>query len=354
MQIDAVMKSELPRYDPQRSYAWNYDHAPDPVEFIAATVPGNWAFCGIPVSSPLGIPAGPLLNGRWILYYAGLGFDVLTYKTVRSTLRTCYDPPNLQPVACGQLDGSEGELRAADRMAGSWAVSFGMPSNDPDVWRKDIEQTRARLPDDKVLSVSVVGTVQDGWTTDDLASDYAQCARWAVDSGADCVETNFSCPNVSTCDGQLFQNATQAGVVAKAVRERIGRVPFIVKVGHVTRRSDAEELLNALVPDVTAVALTNSVATKVLGEHNEYLFDGQPRGICGEGILDASIQQTRLFADVIQDRGMPLELIGVGGIRHANDVRRYLESGANTVHVATSAMVNPGVGLEIRSELAKQ
>ena len=353
MQKDPVMKSDLPRYDPQRSYAWNYDHAPDPVEFNAATVPGDWTFCGISVGSPLGIPAGPLLNGRWILYYASLGFDVLTYKTVRSTFRTCYEPPNLQPVACAQLDGSESELKAADRMTGSWAVSFGMPSNDPDVWRKDIEQTRARLPDGKVLSVSVVGTVQNGWTTDDLASDYAQCARWAVDAGADCVETNFSCPNVSTCDGQLFQNPAQAGVISQAVRERIGGVPFIVKVGHVTRRGDAEGLLNALVPNVTAIALTNSVATKVRGKRDELLFDGQPRGICGEGILDASIQQTRLFADVMKERGLPLELIGVGGVRHANDVRRYLEAGAHAVHLATSAMVNPGVGLEIRSELTE-
>ena len=40
--------------------------------------------------------------------------------------------------------------------------------------------------------------------------DYAQCARWAVESGADCVEANFSCPNVATCDGQLYQDARQA------------------------------------------------------------------------------------------------------------------------------------------------
>ena len=47
----------------------------------------------------------------------------------------------------------------------------------------------------KLLVVSVVGTVQDGWSMDDLADDYARCARWAVESGADAVETNFSCPS---------------------------------------------------------------------------------------------------------------------------------------------------------------
>ena len=49
--------------------------------------PRRRQFCGIPVQSPLGIPAGPLLNSRWLLYYASLGFDVLTYKTVRSSAR---------------------------------------------------------------------------------------------------------------------------------------------------------------------------------------------------------------------------------------------------------------------------
>ena len=78
------------RYDPSQTYAWNYDHAPDPVPADEPPVPGSWTYCGRPVGSPLAIAAGPLLNGRWCLYYAGLGFDVVTYKTVRSGLRPCY------------------------------------------------------------------------------------------------------------------------------------------------------------------------------------------------------------------------------------------------------------------------
>src|SRR5205809_4625652 len=96
---------DLPRYDPTKTYDWNYDHAPPVLKFDAPPVLGPWEFCGLRVSSPLGIAAGPLLNGRWVLYYAGLGFDVLTYKTVRSRPRPCYPLPNLQPVLCGQLQG---------------------------------------------------------------------------------------------------------------------------------------------------------------------------------------------------------------------------------------------------------
>src|SRR5687768_10572930 len=104
----------LSRYDRGQTYAWNYSHAPDPIDVPLAPVHGDWRFCGLPVGSPLGVPAGPLLNGRWCLYYASLGFDVLTYKTVRSRERACYPLPNLQPVACEQLFGGERELPAID------------------------------------------------------------------------------------------------------------------------------------------------------------------------------------------------------------------------------------------------
>ena len=125
----------LPRYDRSQTYRWNYEHAPAPVDVDVPPVTGEFTFCGLPVDSPLGMPAGPLLNGAWVLYYASLGFDVLTYKTVRSRARECYNLPNLQPVECGDLFGGEANLPATDDApAGkptSWAVSFGMPSAAP-------------------------------------------------------------------------------------------------------------------------------------------------------------------------------------------------------------------------------
>src|SRR5687768_6242035 len=103
----------LPRYDPAQTYAWNYEHAPAPVVIDEPSVPGQWDFCGLPVPSPLGVAAGPLLNGRWVLYYASLGFDVLTYKTVRSGERASYPLPNLQPVEADSVRGGGEVLRAA-------------------------------------------------------------------------------------------------------------------------------------------------------------------------------------------------------------------------------------------------
>ncbi len=342
---------DLPRYARDRSYEWNYQHAPDPVEIDAPRVPGSWRFCGLKVDSPLGVPAGPLLNGRWVRYYASLGFDVLTYKTVRSRPRECYPLPNLQPVDCGQLAAAPPELPAADAMRGSWAVAFGMPSQPPEVWRADVEETRRLLPKGKLLSVSVVGSMQEGWTLDDLADDYARCAKWAVESGADCVETNFSCPNVATCDGQLYQDFTSAALVAERVRQAVDKTPYIIKIGHLPRRDDAARLLEAVSPHADALAMTNSIATKVRGADGKLLFEGQKRGVCGVATRTASIEQVRTFAESMAAGAGSMRLIGVGGAACADDVRAYLAAGAEAVHLATAAMTNPGVALEIRKQL---
>jgi dihydroorotate dehydrogenase (NAD+) catalytic subunit len=351
---------DLPRYDSGQSYDWNYDHAPE--IHVAPKLPpmpgapdSRWRFCGLPVDSPLGVAAGPLLNGRWLLYYASLGFDVLTYKTVRSAARSCYPMPNLLPVNCeplgGQVNQSVQSLPAAHSMNGTWAVSFGMPSKPPDVWRADIAETRRRLPTGKILSVSVVGTAQDRWTLDQLADDYAACARWAVEAGADAIEANFSCPNVRSRDGQLYQQPADAAIVASRLRDAIGGTPLVIKVGCVSNDDAAARLLEALVPSISGLAMTNSVATTVHDANGKVLFEGAKRGICGRAILEASLAQVERFAR-LRDRQSPaLSIVGCGGIGTAEDVRRYLSAGANSVHLATAAMVDPSVALRIRGEL---
>lgn len=347
----------LPHYDIRQTYQWNYENAPEPVTQEQPTVPGRWSFCGLPVSSPLGIPAGPLLNGKWVLYYASLGFDVLTYKTVRSTSRACYPLPNLQPVDTPSLSGSTQRVKISSDMQGSWAVSFGMPSASPDVWQKDVEQTRNQLPDNKILSVSVVGSIQPGWSLDDLADDYALCAKWAIQSGADCIETNFSCPNVCTQDGQLYQQPEAAALVASRVKEVTGSIPYLIKIGHVPDHTQAQELLQAILPYASGIVMTNSVAASVSDQRGNAMFGGEQRGICGQATKAASLKQLKIFAQQIRempDKTASPDLISCGGISTASDVKAFLAAGAQATHLATAAMCDPLVGFKIRKALAEE
>lgn len=338
------------KYDWSKSYDWNYENPPESFpDEVESDFPGEWDFCGLKVPSPLGVPAGPLLNGNWCLYYAALGFDVLTYKTVRTSQRTCFPVPNLLPVNVDVIKNSDGCVEATDHMEKNWAVSFGMPSALPNVWRKDVELTRERLPDHKVLCVSVVGSDETGWTLDDLAADYAKAAQWAVESGADCIEANFSCPNVSSCDGQLYLDAKSARRVASAIRQSIGERPLILKIGHVQSDQDINDLLDAVGEIVSAFSMTNTIASRVR-QDAKLQFDGQPRGISGAAIRAESVRQVCRFSKAIRDRKLVTKLVGVGGVFHAEDVRQYLNAGAHACQVATALMVDPRVGLCIRRD----
>ena len=104
-------------YDVAQTYQWNYDHGPRIAEALLnrtpADVPGPFELAGLRLNSPLGVAAGPLLNARWIEAYAKLGFDFLTYKTVRTRARPCYALPNWVFVETRELterDTREGRV----------------------------------------------------------------------------------------------------------------------------------------------------------------------------------------------------------------------------------------------------
>lgn len=342
------------RYNIAESYDWNYDHAPAEAprsHDAPAPVPGAWTFCGLPVASPLGMPAGPLLNSRWILYYAALGFDVLTYKTVRSCYRASYAPPNLLPVDGPALTGEGTELSAAGAphrdSTHSWAISFGMPSKDPAEWRADVERARRGLGPGQVLSVSVVASPEAGWSMKMLADDFARCAVWAAEAGAQVVEANLSCPNVCTKEADLYLAPEAAAEIAESIRARLPReVPLALKIGLFPDEEQAAALVSAVAPFAAALATTNSISAKVSGH-----FGGVKRGIGGAVTTRRCLEELRMLARVIAGQGASLRLIGVGGIMTAQDVRERLAAGAEHVHLATAPMLNPEIALTIRKQL---
>ena len=347
------------KYDPQQTWRSNLADAPAlPAEFRSTPpVPGDWTLCGLPMDSPLGIPAGPLLDSRWLLHYANLGFDWLVYKTVRTVERECYALPNLLPVDSTQLSNSGAVVNRAGTMRDTWAVSFGMPSQSPGKWREDVAFAKDNLPAGKLLMVSVVGTqdpaVSSGEASlEQLADDFAKCAMWAAESGADIVEANLSCPNVSTCDGQLYQQPASAALVAGRIRAAIGCKPLVLKIGLMQDLDRASSLLKSVEPFANGLAMTNSIAARVRDESGKYHFDGQARGICGDAIRQQSTRQVAEFHGLIQEQQYALDLIGIGGISTTDHVQSYLSSGAAAVGMATSAMMNPRVALEIRNCLA--
>jgi dihydroorotate dehydrogenase (NAD+) catalytic subunit len=156
----------------------------------------------------------------------------------------------------------------------------------------------------------------------------------------------------TSADGQLYHQSQAAGTVAARLREEIGSIPLLIKIGHVTDEPSATGLAKALAPYADALVMINCIAATVLDEHHKPLFDGQRRGIAGEAIGQAVVDQVRLFARVIRQNALKLKIVGGGGIATAQHVREHLNAGSHAVQLATAAMLDPRVGLEIRRALA--
>src|SRR3989304_6126024 len=91
-----------PYYDPKKSYEDNYSKGPfgvfvDKKKFKNQSKP-SFDFLGIKVNSPFGIPAGPILNSKFVKGSFDKGFDLVVYKTVRSDNYPCHPFPNVLHV----------------------------------------------------------------------------------------------------------------------------------------------------------------------------------------------------------------------------------------------------------------
>jgi len=341
----------LPKYDISQTYDWNYANAPArDLKLEVPPCPGSWDFCGIPIDSPLGMPAGPLLNSGWILYYAQLGFSVLTYKTVRSAFRACYELPNLLPVDATQLSGNR-DVAAPAAASDSWAISFGMPSKDRITWQRDVEVARRGLASNQVLTVSVVATPQPDWTLDDMAEDFVRCAKWARDAGAQAIEANLSCPNVCSQEGQLYKSPNSSAEIAARMQSAIDGLPLILKIGLFDDRDQAGAFVEAVAPFATALSTVNSISAQIVGPDGQAHFAGLNRGIGGACIRARCQAEIAMLDRVIRERRSKLRLIAVGGMGSPADIRERMAAGAHHVQLATAAMLDPSVAIRIRSEL---
>jgi dihydroorotate dehydrogenase len=359
----------LPAYDVDRTYQWNYDHGPvlDDAAFTTEppAVRGDFSLCGIRLNSPLGVAAGPLLNSRWISAYARLGFDFLTYKTVRTRARPCYDLPNwvfTDTRALGPADVAGGTLGVIPfdeaRQRGpemSSAVSFGMPSQSPDVWRADVSAAQAALADGQALVVSVVGSPQPGWGRDELADDFALAAGWAQQAGAHAVEANLSCPNVTSAEGGIFADPDLSADIARRCADAIDGIPLLLKVGFLPDDAKLAALLQAVNGIASGIVTLNTVSTDIVERDGTPAFGTPDRlhaGVTGRAVFPAAVDQVKRAATILARDRLSLQLIAVGGATSPENVRSFLDAGASLVEMATAPVFQPDIGFRVREALS--
>lgn len=341
-----------PIYDIERSYAENAAEGP----FFEGELPKRvWPpkerwfdFLGTPIASQLGVAAGPLLNSRWVGLAAQLGYDLLTYKTIRSHASAGHPLPNMLyvetegPLRPDQFDSTllTAKEQPADLESLAVTNSFGMPSKSPDFLREDIPRAYSLLSEGQALIISIVGTPGRG----DFLTDFLETAQIAKEAGATHIEANFSCPNVTSGEGELYTSPKEFFRFAKALVDAIAPIPLIVKMGALLDPLLLKEIaVGAARAGVRALAGINTVRMQVVNRQGGAAL-GQGRlysGVCGAPIRAVGLEFIRLAHEVIQSERLDLTLIGVGGIVRPEEVDLYLEAGADFAQTATGMIWDP-------------
>lgn len=338
-------------YDTTKSYEENYSRGP----FFKGDFPKrpetkhkiklwNWE-----LNSPIGIPAGPLLNSNWIKFYADMGFDIPVYKTVRSVEHPSHPTPNcvyVNPSEQIALD-SKPHLITVEKPEFledlTITNSFGVPSKPAATWMEDVALANQSLAEGQIMILSFMGT--DGAGGRDLMADYAYTAAMAKEAGGKILETNYSCPNLcGNKAGAIYQDPASSSQISKTIRAEIGpSTPFMIKIGNLPYEQ-LKAVVAANAPLVDGISGINTMPGEVRKPNGEQALPGEGRlssGICGAKIKAVSQDFVEKLAQIKKELNADFAICGVGGIMTAADFTERLDAGADIAMSATAIMWDP-------------
>jgi dihydroorotate dehydrogenase len=358
---------------PSYNYFKNFEensHGPwdSDEEDPTAKTPPLWNVLGFDLAFPLGVPASVLTSTPdWVRYYARRGFNVITFKTVRSVKHDAHAEPNwvflrdlsapieggqIPPVVYGNLD-----TWPTNPQAFSTANSFGVPSFEPTVWMRHVQDSLQVLGPEQLLIVSVMGSSEYFEGEEELIQDFVKVALMAQDAGARAIELNLSCPNTldpvtQEVRGPICANRDTASRVVQQVREALRpETKLVAKLSYMPHEQ-LEGLVRPLVEAgfLDGVAGINTMQTVVESDGGQLTFpDRVKAGVSGIAIRDFAMDFVRSMKDIKNSCNRRVDILGMGGVMTARDVLTFQACGADAVQTASAAFFNPRLPSEVQS-----
>jgi len=346
-----------PFYDPARTYLENFEQGP----FSSFAEPGvyeqrgepKYKFLGHEVYLPLGIAAGPLLNGRFVKAALDKGFDLPVYKTVRTRKYAAHPWPNVLAVhPQGDLRLDPEPLVGSEEYTEPLSItnSFGVPSFDPEFWQQDLADAVAHARRGQVVAASFQGTLSGHGDVKAYLDDFALAARLLKETGVKIIEANLSCPNEGTANLLCF-DVDRARRVVERIREEIGSLPLMVKAAYFRDEERLRSFVREVGPLVDAIVAINTLPAKILDANGAQALPGEGRlssGVCGRSIRWAGLEMVGRLKRNRDELGLRFSIVGVGGLSDAADYQAYIAAGADAAMTATAAMWNPRLAQEIK------
>jgi len=300
------------------------------------------------VESPVAVAAGPAPNALWLEFFSGLGYDLLTHKTVRDRYWAGHPLPNILNVEGDFRNG----FRASDEFRGTITNSLGMPSADPGRWQGEVRKVLQRCRE-KFVAVSVTATVNGESSVGDAVEQFASLAGMVKGTGAHAVELNFSCPNVSTGEGEVYADQKLCGRIVDSVRQEVGgSYPLLLKTGFL---DDYNLLVEETCSGPTGYVVINAIPAEVRGPAGELVFSdrGGKAGVAGKAIFGFTKKAVEGLQSIRADGG-EFKIFAVGGITEPAHALELISSGADVVESATGALHDPALALRIKKALLER
>lgn len=204
---------------------------------------------------------------------------------------------------------------------------------------RDLPWLLARTRRARVL-VNVVG-----FTIDEYAAVIEQLDDL---DGVVGFELNLSCPN--TAAGGIEFGADRENVTDIVSRaRRVTRRPLIAKLSPVLPDIGG---MAAVARDAGAdgVTVVNTVPGRLADAEGRPRLGNVTGGVSGPALLAIGVNAV---ARVLERTGGTMPVLGVGGIRSADDVRQYLGAGASLVQVGTAGLADPRIPERIIRDLER-
>ncbi|MGN1084092.1 MAG: dihydroorotate dehydrogenase [Lachnospiraceae bacterium] len=176
--------------------------------------------------------------------------------------------------------------------------------------------------------------------------DYVDAVEQLADTPADLLEINISCPNVKEGGIAFGQNPKMAEEITAAVKKH-AKQPVIMKLS--PNVTDIAEMARAVeAGGADAVSLINTLTgMKIDIERRTFAVANKTGGLSGPAVKPVAVRMVYQVAGAVK-----LPIIGMGGIRTAEDALEFLMAGATAVAVGTANFVNPYTTLEVIDGIA--
>jgi dihydroorotate dehydrogenase len=348
-----------PYYDPEKSYEDNFDKGPfgdfvDGKKYKNIDEP-KYKFFNFPTYLPFGIPAGPLLNGKFVKAALDKGFDIVTYKTVRSKQYPCSEWPNVLGIKVNgnlTLELAEKGIIGKHEYKEPLSItnSFGVPSFDPEFWQKDLKETVEYAKKGQLVIGSFQGTTNPEHDSAKYIQDFVKLARMVKETGVKILEVNLSCPNEGTSHLLCF-DLERTKEIVEAIKNEIGNTPLIIKIAYFQQQEQLEKLVNYVGKIVNGISAINTIPAKIFDERGNQALPGNNRlrsGVCGSPIKWAGLEMVKRLKKLKEKNNLFFSIIGVGGVMNKKDYDNYIGNGADAVMSATGSMWNPYLAQELK------